>query len=59
MRSKRDTMYRAAFGEVFVDYYLKIKRNEAGRYETWLKEHDLPHGDEPTEWEQNEYFDFF
>ena len=38
---------------------LKIKRNEAGRYETWLEEHGLPHGDEPTEWEQNEYFDFF
>ena len=56
---ERNALYRDAFGEVFVDYYLKIKRNEAGRYEAWLKENGLPHGDEPTEWEQNEYFDFF
>ena len=56
---ERDELYRREFGEVFVDYYLKIKRNEAGRYETWLAEHGLSHGDEPTEWEQNEYFDFF
>jgi glutamine synthetase len=54
-----DTMFAAAFGEVFVDYFLKLKRNEAGRYEKWLADHHRPHGDEPTEWEQNEYFDFF
>ena len=52
-------MFAAAFGEVFVDYFLKLKRNEAGRYEKWLADHHRPHGDEPTEWEQNEYFDFF
>ena len=56
---ERDELYRQEFGEVFVDYYLKIKRNEAGRYDQWLADHHRPHGDEPTEWEQNEYFDFF
>ena len=46
-------------GDVFLDYYLKLKRNEAGRYLRFLQEAGLEHGDEPTEWEQNEYFDFF
>ena len=59
MRSNATSCFADDFGEVFVDYYLKIKRNEAGRYEKWLQDHGLPQGDEPTEWEQNEYFDFF
>ena len=43
-----------------MNYFLKLKRNEAGRFSKWLAERALPGpGDEPTEWEQNEYFDFF
>ncbi len=56
---ERDALFRRDFGEVFIDYYLKIKRNEAGRYEKWLQDHGGAQSDEPTEWEQNEYFDFF
>jgi glutamine synthetase len=56
---EREPLYRAQLGEVFVDYYLKLKRNEAGRYAQWLKDGGLREGDDPTEWEQNEYFDFF
>src|SRR5256886_4187231 len=52
------TLYRRQFGEVFVDYYLKLKRNELGRYRKWLDENRATEA-EPTEWEQNEYFDFF
>jgi glutamine synthetase len=52
------TLYRRQFGEVFVDYYLKLKRNELGRYRKWLDENRVSES-EPTEWEQNEYFDFF
>jgi glutamine synthetase len=52
------TLYRRQFGEVFVDYYLKLKRNELGRYRKWLDENRVAES-EPTEWEQNEYFDFF
>ena len=52
-------MFRAQLGEVFVDYFLKLKRNEAGRFAQWLKEPACSEDDEPTEWEQNEYFDFF
>lgn len=53
-------LFRAQFGEVFLDYFLKIKRNELGRYARWREDHgrQAP-ADEPSDWEQNEYFDFF
>jgi glutamine synthetase len=57
---ERDALFRSRLGEVFIDYYVKLKRNEAGRFAKYLEESgikDLP--DEPTAWEQNEYFDFF
>ena len=43
-----------------MDYFLKIKRNELGRYARWREDHgrQAP-ADEPSDWEQNEYFDFF
>ena len=56
---EREPLYRAQLGEVFVDYYLKLKRNEAGRFAQWCKDAGIEAGDEPTAWEQNEYFDFF
>jgi glutamine synthetase len=56
---EREPLMRAQLGGVFIDYYLKIKRNEAGRFAQWLKDTGTPAGDEPTAWEQNEYFDFF
>jgi len=51
-------LFRRQFGDVFVDYYLKLKRNELGRYRKWLDETRAAES-EPTEWEQNEYYDFF
>jgi glutamine synthetase len=56
---EREPLFRKQLGDVFVDYYLKLKRNEAGRFAEWLKEAGVEPGDEPTAWEQNEYFDFF
>jgi glutamine synthetase len=53
-------LFRGALGDTFVDYFVKLKRNESGRFLKWLQEtgvQDKP--DEPTAWEQNEYFDFF
>ena len=56
----REQVFRNALGGVFVDYFLKLKRNEAGRFQRWLDEHGIhQQGDETTAWEQNEYFDFF
>jgi glutamine synthetase len=55
---EREPMFRRDFGDVFVDYYVKLKRTEAGRYLRFLEETGA-RDDEPTDWEQNEYFDFF
>jgi glutamine synthetase len=54
----KDPLFRRDFGDLFVDYYVKLKRNELGRYLTSIDTH-APQGDAPTEWEHNEYFDFF
>jgi glutamine synthetase len=57
---EREPLFRQELGEVFVDYFLKLKRNEVGRFETWLNETGVKNaGDDTTEWEQREYFDFF
>lgn len=51
-----EPLFRRTLGDTFVDYFVKLKRTEAGRYQDSLQ--GSP-GDEPSEWEQNEYFDFF
>ena len=56
---EREPLFRAQLGDVFIDYFLKLKRNEAGRFAQWLKDAGGGAGEEPTVWEQNEYFDFF
>jgi glutamine synthetase len=57
---EQEPVFRDQFGGVFVDYFLKFKRSEAGRFQRWLDEQGLQDpGDETTAWEQNEYFDFF
>ena len=55
---EKSALFRAQFGAIFIDYYLRLKRNELGRFEAWKGEHGDT-GEEPTAWEQNEYFDFF
>jgi len=53
-------LFRREVGDVFVDYFLKLKRNEAGRFLRYLEDNAMKQPpEEPTEWEQNEYFDFF
>jgi glutamine synthetase len=55
-----EPLFRHALGHVFIDYFLKLKRNEVGRYLRSLEGSEAPaQGDEPSDWEQNEYFDFF
>jgi glutamine synthetase len=56
---ERDGLFRAQLGDLFVDYFLKLKRSETGRFADWLKDNGVEVGEEPTAWEQNEYFDFF
>jgi len=55
-----DALFRKQLGDTFVDYYLKLKGNEAMRFGQFLERNHVEGiPDEPTAWEQNEYFDFF
>jgi glutamine synthetase len=57
---EQSALFRSRFGEIFLDYFLRLKRNELARSVAWAKEHGPPaDAEQPTEWEQNEYFDFF
>jgi glutamine synthetase len=57
---EKEPLFRKEFGDTFIDYFLKLKRNEAGRFQTWIEEGGVqPPDDGTTEWEQREYFDFF
>jgi glutamine synthetase len=57
---EKEPLFRQRFGDVFLDYFLKLKRNEAGRFQTWIEEGGVqPPDGGTTEWEQREYFDFF
>ncbi len=55
-----EPLFRRELGDLFVNYYLAFKRTEAGRFADFVKNNNLdPLGDETTDWEQDEYFDFF
>jgi glutamine synthetase len=56
---EKDALFRAQFGDVFIQYFLRLKRSELGRFNDFLKKNLMEAGEEPTEWEHNEYFDFF
>ncbi len=56
----KEPLFRRELGDTFIDYFVKLKQTEAGRYQRSLEEIGaLPQSDEPSPWEQNEYFDFF
>ena len=52
-----DKFYRKAFGDTLIDYLLQMKRFELGRYEA--AEAEQAPGQEVTDWEMREYFEFF
>jgi glutamine synthetase len=57
---EQEPLFRDQFGKTFVDYYVKIKRTELQRYETYTRDNGIDPGSEATtQWEQDEYFDFF
>lgn len=54
------TLVRGAFGDLFMDYYVKLKQAELGRFAAFREEHGLNGaGEDVTAWEQDEYFDAF
>jgi glutamine synthetase len=54
----KEPLFRRELGDIFIDYFVALKRSEWTRYQRALEDSKEP-GDEPTTWEQNEYFDFF
>jgi glutamine synthetase len=53
-------LFRQQMGDLFMNYYLALKRKEAERFADFVKANSLDSSsDEITDWEQNEYFDFF
>ena len=53
-------LFRREMGELFVNHYLALKRKESDRFTEFVKANSLdPTSEEITDWEQNEYFDFF
>jgi glutamine synthetase len=56
----QEPLFRRELGDTFIAYFLALKRTEAGRYQRSLEESgEVAQNDEPSTWEQNEYFDFF
>jgi glutamine synthetase len=55
----KDTFYREAFGDVIVDYLIQMKRAEFTRYESDIAQNPPPEGQDVSEWEMREYFEFY
>jgi glutamine synthetase len=54
-----DDFFRKAFGDVLVDYLVQMKRAELARYDTAIAENPPADGQEVSDWEMREYFEFF
>jgi len=54
-----DNFYRKAFGDAMVDYLIQMKRAELARYESAIAENPPPDGQEVSDWEMREYFEFY
>jgi glutamine synthetase len=52
--------FRAQFGNLFMDYYIRLKQAEQDRFRQYCEDNGIGKDDaEVTDWEQNEYYDFF
>ncbi len=53
-------LFREQFGDLFMDYFINLKRAELDRYQQFVETEGTPGDvDGVSQWEQNEYFDFF
>jgi len=55
----QDQFFRSAFGDVVVDYLVQMKRAELARYEAALAQNPPPEGQDVSDWEMREYFEFY
>jgi len=56
---EQDGFFRQAFGDTLVDYLLQMKHSEVGRYEAAIASNPPPEGQDVSDWEMHEYFEFF
>jgi glutamine synthetase len=56
---ERDVFFRKAFGDTLIDYLLQMKRAELARYDAAVAENPPPEGQEVSDWEMREYFEFY
>ena len=54
-----DTLFRRAFGEAFIDYYVMMKRAEDARYQAAVAQNPPAEGSAVSDWEMREYFAFY
>jgi len=54
-----DAFYRKEFGDTLVSYLVMMKRFEIARYQAALAETPVPDGQDVSDWEMREYFEFF
>ena len=54
-----DQFFRGAFGDVMVDYLVQMKRAELARYEAAIAQDPPADGQDISDWEMREYFEFF
>ena len=54
-----ESVFRDAFGAPFVDYFIALKRAEIARFAQACQNEGAPRVNGVTQWEQNEYYDFF
>ncbi len=53
-------LMRHQFGDLFMDYFVKLKQAELRRFDDYnAKSESKTQAGEVTQWEQDEYFDFF
>jgi glutamine synthetase len=54
-----DQFFRSEFGDVLVDYLIQMKRAELARYEAALAQSPPADGQDVSDWEMREYFEFY
>jgi glutamine synthetase len=54
-----DDFFRKAFGDTLVDYLVQMKRAELTRYDAAIAENPPPEGQDVSDWEMREYFEFY
>jgi glutamine synthetase len=55
----KDVFFRTAFGDTLIDYLLQMKRAELARYDAAIAEHPPAAGQDVSDWEMREYFEFY